>query len=255
MEKDFFSQMQKLTSRFSGKLNILEEQIDINVQMAYFKAAKKIKNSDKTFSIEDLPSLDDESLSLTEKKHCLVKLASIDDPRAYRIIEAYAKKSEGYLKDWSILALQDNKMLMEMSLLNENQVFISTGLGGKGDKLRYFIVLIGKDDEFKDFQKKIVSSEFELTLKNNDAELEEMKFVGKYVLITTLIPFSLAFDTMFKNILVECNQYGNFLNPNFLITNVKKLNIQEIESFVSRKSKKRENLFENPENQGFTPEK
>lgn len=254
MEKDFFSQIQKLTGGFSGKFNILEEQIDIKVQMAYFKMAKKIKSSNKPFAIEDLPSLDDETLSFTQKKHCLVKLAAIDDPKAYRIIEAYTKKSEGYLKEWAILALQDNKMLMEMSLLDENQVFISTGLGGKGDKLRYFIVLIGNEiNQYKDFQKKIVASEFELTLKNNDAELEEIEFLDKYVLITTLIPFSLAFNTMLRNTVAECNQYGNFLKKNFLITNVKKLDIQEIESVISNKNKEKTDLFDDIGNQGFLP--
>ncbi len=40
-----------------------------------------------------------------------------------------------------MLAFQENKMLLESSLLDENQILISTGLGGKGMKLRYFTVM------------------------------------------------------------------------------------------------------------------
>jgi hypothetical protein len=56
------------------------------------------------------------------------------------------------LKDWAALSLQESRMTLESSLLDENQVIISTGLGGKAKKLRYFAVIAAKRREnFSEF--------------------------------------------------------------------------------------------------------
>ena len=36
----------------------------------------------------------------------------------------------------------------------------------------------------------------------------------------------------------ECNLYGDFLNDDFVVTNVKKLSFQEIKEFLEHKSEK-----------------
>ncbi len=86
----------------------------------------------------------------------MVQLAAHDDVEAFRIIERFHKSSEGVLHDWAVLSLQESRMILQSSLLGEQQVFISTGLGGKGQKIRYFIVLMKKDQDtpFNDTQKK-----------------------------------------------------------------------------------------------------
>jgi len=90
----------------------------------------------------------------------LVKLASINSVEAFRTIERYLKEPNHSLRDWAKLAFQESKLLLESKLLDENQVLISTGLGGKGMKLRYFTVILSDTGEnLTKIQKKIINSE------------------------------------------------------------------------------------------------
>ncbi len=62
----------------------------------------------------------------------------------YRAIESFIEEAEEALGFLGILALNESRMLLESKILDENQVFISTGLGGKDEKLRYFVVLMSR---------------------------------------------------------------------------------------------------------------
>lgn len=237
MEDELFDKLQNMSEKFPERFNILEEQIDVKLQLQYFNFSKRVKKQanekKEEFILEDLDDISNNKLSIEEKKIFLVKLASIDDPKAFRIIEDYTKNPDSELHHWSLLALQESKMLIESSLLDENQVFISTGLGGRGNMLRYFVVLVGDNiDEYQEFQQKMVKSEIDFALKNNNSELEIIEFEEKYALLTALIPFEVKLQQVFRSALEECNQYGGFLKTNFLVTNVKKLSINEIKDIV-----------------------
>ena len=80
------------------------------------------------------------------EKKILCDLAFIDDVKAYRRIEKFIESASGTLKQWATLSLQESRMLLQSSLLDEQQVFISTGLGGKGKKLRYFVVFLSVNE-------------------------------------------------------------------------------------------------------------
>lgn len=238
MEDNIFDKLREVTGNMSDRLNILEEQIDVKVQLEYFKLSKKIKkeqSKEESIDINNLPKLNTDEFSIEEKKNILIQLAGIDDPKAFRCIEEYLKNTSKELKDWTTLALQESKMLLESSLLDENQIYISTGLGGKGNMLRYFVVLIGEEiDEFADFQQKMISSEFEYALNKNECELENIEFQERFATFMALIPFDVPFQNIFRSALEECNQYGSFLKQNFMVTNVKALSIQEIHDFVDK---------------------
>ena len=127
-------------------------------------------------------------------------------------------------------------MLIEGNLLNERQVFVSTGLGGRGKLLRYFVALVGNNlDEFAPYQQHVIQSEFETALKNNRSEIENIEFQGKYAAMTVLIPLDVPCHQTLLDAVDECNMYGNFLKTDFLITNVKTLSFDEIDEFVAGK--------------------
>lgn len=237
MDEGLFDKLKNISGKFPDRFNILEEQIDVKLQMEYFKFSKKIKTDAKklkhTIEFDELPDITENNLTDEDLKGTLVKLASIDDPKAFRILEEFCKNENHPLHQWALLAMQESKMLLESSLLDENQIFISTGLGGKGNMLRYFIVLVGdKIIEFQEFHQKMIHSEMDFALKNSASELEEVSFSENYALITVLIPFNVEIQRIFKNALDEMNQYGSFLKDNFLITNVKKLSLPEIKDIV-----------------------
>ena len=239
MNSNLFNIFKELSNLASGdsSFNVIDEPIDIDLQMAYFKRSKKIRSAHTAVleEVEDLtaPELDDEQL-----RDRMILLASIDDPRAFRILEEYSKNKSNRLHQWALMALQESKMLIEGNLLNERQVFVSTGLGGRGKMLRYFVALVGNNvDEFAPYQQHVIQSEFETALKNNRSIIENVEFQGKYAALTVLIPLDVPCHQTLLDAVEECNLYGNFLKTDFLITNVKTLTFEEIDEFVTSKLK------------------
>ena len=234
--ENIYDKIKELIGDYPNRLSVLEEQIDIDLQMKYFDVSRKVKEDiDVNFILHSSDLLFNRSYAIEDKRNLLSKLASIEKVEAYRTIEKFMENPPDELKSWGILALQESKMLLESKILNENKVFISTGLGGKGDKLRYFVVLIGKGiNEFSELQKKIIRTEFEMTLKNYNSKIEEINFSKSYATLLTIVPMNITIKQIFKEAIDESNQYGGFLNPNFIITNVKKLSFKEIGEFVEK---------------------
>jgi hypothetical protein len=237
MENDnVFNQLQKLFNEFGGNLNIINEKIDIDLQVEYFRFSENVKQK---ISPEDILKNKDEifnpELSVENKKLLLSQLASIDDVSAYRTIEQYLNNPDEALKFWAILALQESKMLLQSKLLEQNQLFISTGLGGRDNMLRYYIVLLSQDNNpFSDFQKERINSEFSFVFQKNNAIIEEIKFQDNISTVLALIPINIALTDLFSAAIKECNIYGNFIKDNGIITNVKILTVPEIIEFLNK---------------------
>jgi len=232
--ENIFDRIKEVFGHMPENLSILEEQIDIEIQMDYFKTTRETKLKPDIEAIKKMENLF-EDYSISEKKQLLVELAGIDDIEAYRTIEKYKKNPDPELRDWSILALRESKMMIESSLLDEHQIIISTGLGGKRGMLRYFVVIFSKDyEELTDFQTKIISNEFEYTLTKFESEIEEITNYKNYITILCVLPLNVAIKDIFLNAIKVCNEYGNFLHESFIITNVKILNSKEILKYQKR---------------------
>ena len=127
------------------------------------------------------------------------------------------------------MALQHSRISLETHFLDEQQVFISTGLGGKGEKLRYFIVCKFKETiEIKDMQKKVLQTEFEMSFSSHNSFIEKISYFDDYFSILGLIPIDVSINEVVKTAIKESNNYGDFIHDRFLITNVKILKIREI---------------------------
>lgn len=233
--------MDDLLNHLPENYCILEERVDLETQMAYFKALKETKKED--FSEEAtamlIADLNSETTSDEDKKEVLLKLAGIEEVSAYRAIENFYNSLESCdLKSWAAMAIQESRMLIQSQLMDEQQVFIASGLGGKGQKLRYFVAALMKDaEEISSLFQEAIKREFQYTLEQNDSILEQIRFEGKYALMTVLIPLKKDLRVLFKPALEECSNLGILLNKNLLITNVKELEIKEIEDFVQQQLK------------------
>lgn len=217
--------------------SILEEQIDVELQMEYFNYSRDLKTR---FSVELIlqhqADLFDPTFPLDEKKNLLVLLASQEKVEAFRTIEKYAQNPDPELREWSILALQESRMVIQSSLMDEQQVYISTGLGGKEQKLRYFVVFIGNEniEKYSAVQRKLIKTELEFALTHNDGILEEMSFEKELAVAILLLPVKSDIQGVFSSVINECNQYGDFVRPDIIITNVKRMSVDEIRKFINR---------------------
>lgn len=237
-EEDHLKHIQDAINGLPEDFNILEEQIDIELQIAYFEMAREMRaeSTDQSTIAEAKANLYHPDIELEEKKRLLVQLAATDDVEAFRIIEAFHKQADEEIKNWSVLALQESRMVIQSSLLGEQQVFISTGLGGKGQNIRYFVAMMHAEvnTAFNETQRKLIESEFRFFLSESEGELEKITFDDYFVTAVFLFPLKQNLHTIFKSFVDECNQYGNFLSEDVIITNVKKLNVDEIKEFIKK---------------------
>jgi hypothetical protein len=235
-ENQSYQEINDFLQNLPKNFNILEEQIDVSIQMDYFERSNKLKNElilDKELDI-NLEKLNDSEIDSSSKKDILIKLAKVENVKAFRAIEDFLKLSlDKDIKAWATLALQENRMLLESTFLDEKQVFISTGLGGKGEKLRYFIVgFLDKENIFTEMQKEVLKKEFEYSFSENDCELEKIRFDNQYALLTALIPIKSNIKDILSKAIDECRDLGMDLSEHFMVTNVKELDIFEIEDFI-----------------------
>ena len=237
LDENIFDKIKEIFGNFNDNLNILEEQIDVELQMDYFEFSKKQKDKfDPDDVIENRNNLFMEDASIYEKKVLMTQLATIERVEAYRELETYATNPDAELREWSILALQESRMVLETNLLDENQIFISTGLGGKGLKLRYFLVLLYDGGlKIDKWHRDIIKKEFGYIFSHFNSEVEEVKHYKYYSTLSVLIPLNIPLNNVINKAIQECNQFGNFLKSDFIITNVRKLNAKEIKNHLKEK--------------------
>lgn len=252
-EEHYFEDVQKALENLPDNFSVLEEQIDVKIQQEYFEKSRALR--DEFASPEDFEEatqealtqcnrLYDQELAVEQQKRQLCLIAACDDVRAYRFLEKYLESVSETLRPWAVLSLQESRMLMHTSLLGEKQVFISTGLGGKGKKIRYFAVFVSADGtELTPTQQKLLKDELVFELKKHDGEFESMDFAEGISSALVLLPVKTDIRQVFSNVIDECNQYGNFLRSDIIVTNVKMLSLSEIQSLLAHSS---EDVEDNP---------
>jgi hypothetical protein len=238
-DEEFYNDIQKLFEDLPGNFNILEEQIDLEVQMKYFEISRKVREdeAEKNY-LEFADELFIPETDLDQKKEILIGLAGTDDVKAYRTLEKFLDQAGSEIRSWSVLALQENRMLLQTSLLDEQQFFISTGLGGKGKKLRYYLVFINRNRNglLTKTQQKLVKDELIFGLKPVDGEFESIEFSSGFCTSLVLLPVTADIKKVFRNVVEECNQYGDFLEEDMIITNVKVLSRNEILDIINKQN-------------------
>ena len=234
--ENLYEKIREILGGSPGKMRILEQQIDMDLQMEYYECSRKMREEmDEEQALKQARYLDEPGYSLLVKKEILAGLAAAGGVRTYRVIEAYMERVADDLKQWTMLALNENRMNLESRLLDESQVFISTGLGGNEEKLRYFVVLISKGElPLGEHQKKIISNEFDFILKKYDADIEEVNYSDYLATLLLLIPMEHSLKMVFHEAIDECNKYGDFLKEDFIVTNVKTLSFEEIKEHLNK---------------------
>mgnify|MGYP000690706545 FL=1 len=240
-DNDIFKKFRDSFSKIDGHFHILEQRVPVERQMEYFKYSEKIrKDQDKPdiskmdFSVfED--SLDDPESTVEHKKYVLSMLATSRQVKAYRILEEYAQAPDPDVADWAYMALMESRIALESELSDEKQIYISTGLGGKGEKLRFYVLMTSKGKKpFQEYQRQTIEREFAYYLPKTDCEIERLTIGEQYVELVFLIPVRTDIKATLDRVINECNQYGDFLSNVFTITNVKELTAEEVSEIINK---------------------
>ena len=228
---EIFKGIQQSLESLKGNFQILETDVSVEKQMEYFNYSENVK---KTMKQEDVESqiiiLNDINSDLEQKKYSMALLAVSGDIKAYRALENYFSQHKEKENDWIKLSLLQARITLESEFSDQAQVFISTGLGGKGHKLRFFALFkaVELDIPFSSYQKDLIEKEIPFYLSKYEGEVEELSINTNYFSLVFLIDIKINIKHLLENILNECNQYGNFISQGFVITNIKKYSEEEI---------------------------
>ena len=229
---------QTLEEQGIDSFHILEDLVPIEEQMEYFRYFERLRGENNPFvRDEEVAVLFSPDAPVSRKKRSLILLASIPDVGAYRSIETYhSSPLEPELTHWSSMALVSSRIVLSSDLSGQQQVYISSGLGGQDKKLRFFSLFTTADRQpFTDLQKEIVEREFRFQLEKANVIIEKLEIKANYFTIQMLFAFDKDAKTCLDAAVQECNQYGNFLDTKFLFTNVKVLSENEINNLLERK--------------------
>lgn len=215
-------------------IRIIETSVDSEIQIEFFEALQDVDESIEEINYTQLfEDLNNESVSLDEKKKILTLLTTIGEVETFRMLEEYLKTVPEELKNWAFLACQQGRMFLESKLLEESKIYIASGLGGKDFRLRYFFALSGKDENLTESQQNIIKGELEYFLKKSDSIIEEIKFENSFITSIALIPIYEDLVELIQEIVHEINQYGGFLKDNVFITNEKLVGYEALEEIFT----------------------
>ena len=252
-QENIFKKLHDSFQNMEGRIHIIEDNMPLEQQIEYLiysyylrkRRRKKLNERDYNRCLEKLESV---VLSKDEKKKILSVLASSSEIRAYRLLELYAQNPDEELVHWASMALLESRMAIETELLGEKHIYISTGLGGKGEKLRYYVLMLSSmKKSFADYQRKVIEKEFDYYLKDYDGEIDRLTINDRYVELVFLLPVTVNLKKTLDTVITECNQYGNFLATSYIMTNVKELSQDEINQVIKKYWKSQSKVIDRSE--------
>ena len=214
---------------------LIDEPIDLSTQEEYFSFSEAIDfdNVDHKEVLKRSDKLFYKNTPIESKKKILTLLAHLGTPESCKILEKYLKNPEASLRDWALLSLKECRMFLESVLLKEESGFVSTGLGGKDNKLRYYFIVSSKDGlPFSETYKNTLKRGFETISHKYGSQIEEINLEETYAMIGMLIPMDIAVGEIIEEGIGECNNTGEFLSLDYYVTNVGRPKYEEISDYL-----------------------
>ena len=194
-EGDVFKKFRDSFSKMDGHFHILEQRVPVELQMEYFKYSEQVRKERTKPDLNDMDytafreSLSNPESTTDYKKYILSMLATSREVKAYRMLEDYVQHPDEDVSNWAYMALMESRISLESELSDEKQIYISTGLGGKGEKLRFYVLMLSRDRKpFQEYQRKVIEREFAYFLPKADCEIERLTIGEQYVELVFLIP-------------------------------------------------------------------
>lgn len=204
-------------------VRVVEDIIPIGVQERFLKLAKRIhpnKFSDAE-ALELIGTLTLKDIKTPEIQKIIVILAFRGNIEAYRSLESYLPEAPAEVQDFVRFGLQVSRLMVESELSDQVPSLISTGLGGKGDKIRYILAVFPSHRlTFGETQEKIIRNEWDEACRKAGIETERIRFFLEYSSFSILAPIQTELNGVVRSFIEECNQYGDFIYRGYFLTNV-----------------------------------
>ena len=188
----------------SGGIRIMEDRINPEVFQEFYLLPEEISG-------EFYPEI------LSDFRRKMVGMASSGTIESYRQIEKILKDStiSDKERDFAIVALNFCRFKMENDIFDLETDMISGGLGGKDNRLRYYVALTGKEG-FTGNYCNYIEKVFKDILSNYDSILEEVQYHEFYFSLLILGSVEHAIGIVLDKAITACG----FLAKEYYLTNV-----------------------------------
>lgn len=206
-EQDKYA-IQKFLASIPDEFRIIEGQINREDMMEFHQMSQQLRKK---------PIANEGDTNYSDKEK-LVILAKTGDVSSYRKIEAFIQSGEQpELNGFAQVALKFARVKLESQLSDEPIGFISSGLGGKGNKLRYYFAITSAE-KINPKREQHITEELQLICKKTDSELESIENFGKYVLVKILVSMEHAIGLVIEALIEKCE----FADEGYFCTNVER---------------------------------
>lgn len=241
MDKDKLMQvLSKL--RLSVGIHQLQEPVPIEIQAQYYMRSREVREA-----IEDGSLLLDEERLIEEVEaiagrgewyelcHICPSLAATNSIRVLRFIEGLLPELEGEPRYWALMAQLELRMRVVDSLVDEQQVVISSGLGGRGELIRLNGYCISATlAPWEPYQRDILSRELADACQKAGGEVEQEVWGDGYLIYTVLLPYHLDMAGALRGFIHQANVYGGFIHPECHVTNMEQLTHEHVMAHIDR---------------------
>ena len=215
MNPEELGKIQELLESLPNDIQVMEQGVSQVVLQEYYKRGTSLDDEAKEALLAQQE--DWERLEMDELKSLLIALGMTADVKSYRKLEAILATKSEEIGKFGQVAQMYARMKLESRLTDTTSGFILSGLGGKGNKLRYYFVLMSKET-ITEAQGRLFEAEALDICQIGQAEIEEIEKQDRYFLIRILVPFEEAIGDVIADI---AGQFP-FLESEFICTNVEK---------------------------------
>jgi hypothetical protein len=215
--------------------SVVESPIDLSVQKEYQDLSDSIgfENVNYEEVLTEADRLFVQGTPIEAKKRILILLAHLGTIESSKILERYLTVSERPLNDWAILSLKECRMFLESVLLKEEGGFISTGLGGRDNKLRYYFIVGTREGRtLTRSERETFEEGFKGSSDEYETEIEEINIGTNYAKMGILVPMHVAVGEVIEQGIRRCNRMGEILFVDYYVTNVRKPTKREISRYL-----------------------
>ncbi len=214
----------------------IDEAIPLEEQRRYFIARQALNKRKIPLSPQKLKDI--EALIYNKKmgenwhRNTLVQLSTSGSVEAYRILEDFRCVAPRNLHNWSVIAEFDARVALHSQLGDLEEVtVISTGLGGRGNLLRFCAICATYNwVPFEEYQEKLCHDEFSYAITVAKGIVEQSLVGNGYIIVTFLIPLGTDPHDVLSQAINACNEIGDFMDAHTLrTTNISPIREQDIE--------------------------
>jgi hypothetical protein len=228
---DLYDELNESFVEVEGNLQVLDVLVPVELQMNYFRYSKRLQKTFRYVALEaQIEALQSPQSTFDEIRYAMAYLAVSGEVKAYRALEAYSQNPANQPPSyWLTMSLLQARITLESAFSDEKQIYIASGLGGNGRKMRFYGFFKSEGlRPFTPYQRDLIAKEFPFHIHRSQGEVEELRIEDTYFSILFLIDVQADISTIMLGAINECNEYGHFIQVKHRVTNDKTFSEEDI---------------------------